>query len=372
MKSESLYTFSDQLKKSTEMDATDEFSCNQCGKYFEEEVFLFLHQYKNHDKTPFECEECGESGVGQQKLYYHMKYHREARLKIYRCHLCPFEEPKLDVFQKHAQLHALETETAQKEAQSKSDSSDKDFLGQDNHDEHNQPHKQEPWGQIDHLVADENAMHARDFTESDVEGVNSQTLNMGNTIVVVRNEPKPYFKVNFVHATRQRKNALEDFFISPDIPNLKSEQVQCEVCNNSMSKSSLSRHMKTVHGGRGGKWECSDCGKRLQSKLRLKQHMRKHFVTDGQVEGSFSCTICKYNTSNKYYLTNHFRMNHREEEGVWVCHMGKCSENPKSFINSRILLKHQGTHENVSCLECGKVFGAKRCMIRHMRATHKQ
>ena len=130
--------------------------------------------------------------------------------------------------------------------------------------------------------------------------------------------------------------------------------------------------MKTVHGGRGGKWECSDCGKRLQSKLRLKHHKRKHFVTDGQVEGSFSCTICKYNTSNKYYLTNHFRMNHREEEGVWVCHMGKCSGNPKSFINSRILLKHQGNHVNIPCLECGKVFGAKRGMIRHMRATHKE
>ena len=119
------------------MDATDEFSCNQCGKYFEEEVFLFLHQYKNHDKTPFRCEECGESGEGQQKLYYHMKSHREARLKIYRCHLCPFEEPKLDVFQKHAQLHDDETEKAQREAESKSHSSGKDFRGQDTHDEHN-------------------------------------------------------------------------------------------------------------------------------------------------------------------------------------------------------------------------------------------
>ena len=112
MKSQSLYTFSDQLRKSTEMDATDEFSCNQCGKYFEEEVFLFLHQYKNHDKTPFKCKECGESGVGQQKLYYHMKSHRELKLKIYRCHLCPFENPRLDVFQKHAQLHAFERETS--------------------------------------------------------------------------------------------------------------------------------------------------------------------------------------------------------------------------------------------------------------------
>ena len=358
------------------MDATDEFSCNQCGKYFEEEVFLFLHQYKNHDKTPFSCEECGESGEGQQKLYYHMKSHRKARLKIYRCHLCPFEEPKLDVFQKHAQLHADETEKAQKEAESKRHSSGKDFFGQDTHDEHNQPHKQEPWGQIDHFMAHENAMHDRDFAESDVEGVNSQTLNMGNTIVGVRNEPKPYFKVNFVHATRQRKNALEDFFESPDIPNLKSEQVQCEVCNNSMSKSSLNRHMKTVHGASGKKWECSDCGKCLQSKTRLIQHMRKHSVSKdpelNEVEGSFSCTICKYNTTNKNYLTDHFRMNHGIEEGSWVCHMGKCSENPKSFINHRLLSRHQGTHKNVPCLKCGKIFGAKRNMIKHMRVVHKQ
>ena len=349
-----------QWCKYTDMDAIADFSCNQCGKHFDEEVFLFLHQYKNHDKTPFKCKECGESGVGQQKLYYHMKSHRELKLKIYRCHLCPFENPRLDVFQKHAQLHAFEREKAQKEAESQ------DFLGQNEHNEHNQPHEQEPLGQIDH----ENAMHAKDFTVD--EDFNSQNLNMSNTGIAVRNEQKPNFKANFVKATRQRKNALEDFFESSDSPTLKSEQAQCEVCNNSMSKSSLSRHMKTVHGGRGKKWECSDCGKCLQSKLRLKQHMRKHFVADDQVEGSFPCTICKYNTSNKYYLSNHLRVNHREEEGVWVCHMGKCSENPKSFINSRILSKHQGNHVNIPCLECGKVFGAKRGMIRHMRATHKE
>ena len=132
------------------MDATDEFSCNQCGKYFEEEVFLFLHQYKNRDKTPFRCEECGESGVGQQKLYYHVNSHREARLKIYRCHLCPFEESKLDVFQKHAQLHAFEIEKTQKEAES---ISGQDVPGQNDYDEHTQPHKQEPWAQIDHESA---------------------------------------------------------------------------------------------------------------------------------------------------------------------------------------------------------------------------
>ena len=322
---------------------------------------MFLHQYKNHDKTPFKCKECGESGVGQQKLYYHMKSHREFKLKIYRCHLCPFENPRLDVFHKHAQFHAFEREKAQRETKSISDSSGKDFLGQNDHDEHNQPHEQEPLGKIDHLIDHENATHARYFTVD--EDFNSKSLNMSNNGVAVRNEQK----ANFVKATRQRKNVLEDFFESSHNPTLKTEQAQCEVCNNSMSKSSLSRHMKTVHGGRGKKWECSDCGKRLQSKLRLKQHKRKHFVADAQVEGSFSCTICKYNTSNKYYLTNHFRMNHREEEGVWVCHMGKCSENPKSFINPRILLKHQRTHDNIPCVECGKVFGAKRSMIRHKR-----
>ena len=63
--------------------------------------------------------------------------------------------------------------------------------------------------------------------------------------------------------------------------------------------------------------------------------MLKHTVSAGQVEGSFSCAVCKYNTTNKDYLTDHFNVNHKEEEGLWVCHLGKCSENPKSFINPR-------------------------------------
>ena len=365
------------------MDDPTDFSCNQCGNIYEEEVFLFLHQYKNHDKTPFKCKECGESGVGQQKLYYHMKSHREARLKIYRCHLCPFEEPKLDIFQKHAQLHAFETERSQQEKDSTiCDIRGEDFLSQNNHGDQKQSHKQElfqylpcakcdmKFSQNDHLMDHENAVHAEDFKV--VVGSNSKTLNMSNTDIVVRNEEKPFFKANFVNATQQRKNALEDFFESPNTLTLKSELAQCEVCNNSMSKYSLSRHMKTVHGARGRKWECSDCGKCLQSKSRLNHHMLRHTVSGGQVEGSFSCAVCKYTTTNKDYLTDHFNMNHKEEEGLWVCHLGKCSENPKSFINPRLLSRHQGTHENVSCLECEKVFGAKRNMIRHMRVVHKQ
>ena len=145
----------------------------------------------------------------------------------------------------------------------------------------------------------------------------------------------------------------------------KSEQIQCEVCRRYMTKSSLQRHMKTFHGANGKKWDCKDCGKFLQSESRLRQHQLKHMLNASTDQG-FSCTMCKYATTCKEYLNDHNKRAH-VETGSWVCKMGKCTEKPKSFINHLSLEKHQQDHANIGCPECGKVFGARRNMMRHMK-----
>ena len=48
-----------------------------------------------------------------------------------------------------------------------------------------------------------------------------------------------------------------------------------------------------------------------------------------------------------------------------------CKENPKSFINHQQMTKHQKIHENVSCPDCNKSFGARRNMQRHIKNVHK-
>ena len=54
------------------------------------------------------------------------------------------------------------------------------------------------------------------------------------------------------------------------------------------------------------------------------------------------------------------------------CVAGTCKNKPKSVLNNRLLVEHRKDHENVSCTECKKTFGAKRNMLRHIKNVHKK
>ena len=55
------------------------FLCIECGKSFEEEAFLYIHQNKTHDKTAVRsCEKYGESFVGKVALQNHKRKHNNA------------------------------------------------------------------------------------------------------------------------------------------------------------------------------------------------------------------------------------------------------------------------------------------------------
>ena len=70
------------------------FLCNECGKNFEEEAYLYMHQSRTHDMNTFSCEKCGENVVGKKTLENHMRKHNTAvgKLnKIRKCDICPYE-----------------------------------------------------------------------------------------------------------------------------------------------------------------------------------------------------------------------------------------------------------------------------------------
>ena len=74
------------------------FLCIECGKSFEEEAFLFIHQNKTHDKTVRSCEKCGESFVGKVALQNHKRKHNNAVAKMkamMKCEICPYETSNL-------------------------------------------------------------------------------------------------------------------------------------------------------------------------------------------------------------------------------------------------------------------------------------
>ena len=337
------------------------FQCYECGKGFEEEVFLFLHQYSTHDKTPFKCDKCGDCGVGQQRLYNHMKKHREEKLKIYKCHLCPFEEQNLSIFQKHAELHTVEPEKPDEKSKY-CEPCGKAIFTENYFDHYMKAHVQETDQlftciQCDFKFTRKNLLVDHENTVHDDKGHRSilETLAILKEQVTDVQAKQTFRKIN-----EQRTNLLEETELSAE----KSHQ-ECDICHKFMTKPSLQRHMKTIHGAWGKKWYCQDCGKCLQTKSRLKQHQFVHTLGAIPEEG-FACTMCKYVTTSKEYLRDHKKRAHIKTEGSWVCIMGKCTKKPKSFINHLLLEKHQQDHTNIACPECGKMFGAKRNMVRHM------
>ena len=58
------------------------FLCNECGKNFEEEAYLYMHQSTTHDMNTFTCEQCGENFVGKQTLKNHRREHNTAVGKL--------------------------------------------------------------------------------------------------------------------------------------------------------------------------------------------------------------------------------------------------------------------------------------------------
>ena len=125
---------------------------------------------------------------------------------------------------------------------------------------------------------------------------------------------------------------------------------------------------KTVHREKIGKQiQCNLCGKILQTKDRLIQHEKSHQL-NSEEEQTYSCDTCK--TNSKAYHYDHIKRMHKAQPGLWMCMSGMCKENPKSFINHQQMTKHQKIHENVSCPECNKSFGARRNM-RHIKNVYK-
>ena len=68
--------------------------CNYCGKIFEEEADLYIHQNRTHDKRSFACEICNESLIGKVTLSNHMRSHKSSVGKsknLKKCEACPYQ-----------------------------------------------------------------------------------------------------------------------------------------------------------------------------------------------------------------------------------------------------------------------------------------
>ena len=94
------------------------FLCNECGKNFEEEAYLYMHQSRTHDMGTFSCEKCGENVVGKKTLENHMRKHNTAVGKLKttgKCDICPYETKDQANLSKHTKrVHSEKHEKVKK------------------------------------------------------------------------------------------------------------------------------------------------------------------------------------------------------------------------------------------------------------------
>ena len=149
-------------------------------------------------------------------------------------------------------------------------------------------------------------------------------------------------------------------------------KIRCSKCSKHLAVGSILRHMKTVHDQAIGKrWPCENCGKILQTEIRLNQHQALHSeqVNENQ---QYYCDDCPYRTIVKAYLTDHVRLMHKKVgNGMFMCVTGSCSSKPRTYPNLQRLEKHKTCHMNMKCGSCDKVFSAKRNLNRHKKNVHK-
>merc|ERR1712105_24184 len=56
------------------------FLCNECGKSFQDEIGLVLHETRTHDNRTFPCEKCSEKNPDH---LYSLTNHRRTTVKPY-------------------------------------------------------------------------------------------------------------------------------------------------------------------------------------------------------------------------------------------------------------------------------------------------
>ncbi|KAK9871869.1 hypothetical protein WA026_015116 [Henosepilachna vigintioctopunctata] len=192
----------------------------------------------------------------------------------------------------------------------------------------------------------------------------------------------------------------------------------CNICNKKFPASGALKKHQRKHTGEKP-YECNQCGKRFAAKETLNRHIRVHtgdkphscqfcgksFIQAAQLrahifhhtgENAYVCPYCSRAFNRNLRLTTHIKFMHegadplkckdcdkkffRKEDLARhsVSHSGErpfaCDQCDKTFSVKSSLKIHKNTHNKeppCSCEYCGRVFIRQDCLMRHMRARHR-
>jgi KRAB domain-containing zinc finger protein len=166
----------------------------------------------------------------------------------------------------------------------------------------------------------------------------------------------------------------------------------CSLCGKSFSKKrQLESHIEKLHGP----FVCGNCGQSFSSRMEFRLHSRSAHDSEDTESGcpycesffpsthllrehirthkSFGCKICGTSFTRERALKTHFRLKHTDDPSnpVHVC--GHCGVQFASQGNLTVHVRTSHFGEKpFSCDFCGKAFGHKHVLTRHLAVMHGQ
>ncbi|CAH0550769.1 unnamed protein product [Brassicogethes aeneus] len=343
-----------------------DFKCEECGKLFLQQNNLARHVSVEHPpNNEYVCSECKKKCANVNELVDHMRIHP---IKSIKCTGCDREFTRKYHLDRHL-FHTGCMGTEKKAFECRVCS--KMFTRKDNLAEHLRAHA----GQKNNRKV----FHC-EFCDKTFKGLPLLNIHL-RTHTGEKPYPCDFCDKKFSSSGAQKKHRRIHTGEKP---------YKCPACGNSFAaKETLNRHMR-VHTGEKPH-VCQFCGKAFIQPTQLRAHIFHHTG-----ENAYTCPHCNRAFNRRLRLTTHIKYVHegakplecgqcdktffRKEDLArhTLAHTGErpfsCNECNKTFMSKSSLRIHSYTHRKeqpCSCDTCGRAFIRQDCLMRHMRARHR-